>query len=109
MLPDDDAELLGIVHSQPRDSPEREAACQALVLRYRWLVTTSVQHYRSSPDLTEDLMQVGYVGLLKAINSFDPAVGDSLSAYARPCISGEIKTRHCRAAAPRTAPGSWRT
>jgi RNA polymerase sigma-B factor len=31
-------------------------------------------------------MQVGYVGLLKAINSFDPDVGVNLSAYARPCI-----------------------
>jgi RNA polymerase sigma-B factor len=89
-LEDDDAELLSIVHSQPRDSPEREAACQALVLRYRWLVTTSAQRYRS-PELSEDLIQVGYVGLLKAINSFDPAVGDNLAAYARPCITGEIK------------------
>jgi RNA polymerase sigma-B factor len=40
-------------------------------------------------------MQVGYVGLLKAINNFDPAVGDSLSAYAAPCVSGEVK-RHFR-------------
>lgn len=36
-------------------------------------------------------MQVGYVGLLKAINNYDPAAGDSLGAYALPCISGEIK------------------
>jgi RNA polymerase sigma-B factor len=40
-------------------------------------------------------MQVGYVGLLKAINNFDPAAGASLATYARPCISGEIK-RHFR-------------
>ena len=40
-------------------------------------------------------MQVGYVGLLKAINNFDPAAGCSLATYARPCISGEIK-RHFR-------------
>jgi hypothetical protein len=36
-------------------------------------------------------MQVGYVGLVKAINNFDPADGDSLSAYAAPCVSGEVK------------------
>ena len=36
-------------------------------------------------------MQVGYVGLLKAIGNFDPAVGASLAAYVRPCISGELK------------------
>ena len=36
-------------------------------------------------------MQVGYFGLLKAIGHFDPAAGASLGAYARPCISGELK------------------
>jgi RNA polymerase sigma-B factor len=36
-------------------------------------------------------MQVGYVGLMKAINNFDPAVGHGLAAYAQPCITGEIK------------------
>jgi RNA polymerase sigma-B factor len=40
-------------------------------------------------------MQVGYVGLLKAINNFNPDFGTSLSAYAQPCITGEIK-RHFR-------------
>jgi RNA polymerase sigma-B factor len=43
----------------------------------------------------EDLTQVGYVGLLKAINHFDPQRGTGLAAYARPTISGEIK-RHFR-------------
>jgi DNA-directed RNA polymerase specialized sigma subunit len=36
-------------------------------------------------------MQVGYIGLMKAISNFDPRVGSSLAAHARPCISGEIK------------------
>jgi RNA polymerase sigma-B factor len=40
-------------------------------------------------------MQVGYVGLMKAINNFDPAFGRGLAAYAGPCITGEIK-RHFR-------------
>ena len=40
-------------------------------------------------------MQVGYVGLLKAINNFDPAVGGNLAGYAQPCVTGEIK-RHFR-------------
>ena len=53
------------------------------------------RQYRGSPEPVEDLMQVGYVGLLKAINNYDPAFGSGLSAYAAPCISGEIK-RHFR-------------
>jgi Sigma-70 region 3 len=40
-------------------------------------------------------MQVGYVGLLKAINNFDPALGGSLAADAQPTITGELK-RHFR-------------
>jgi hypothetical protein len=36
-------------------------------------------------------MHVGYVGLLKAINNFDPALGFSLAKYARPCVTREIK------------------
>jgi RNA polymerase sigma-B factor len=65
------------------------------VERYGRLVRSCVRQYRGSPEPVEDLMQVGYVGLLKAINNFDPAVGSSLSAYAAPCVSGEIK-RHFR-------------
>src|SRR6516164_8285045 len=91
----DDRELLRIVRSQPLDSARRAAACELLVSRHRNLVRSCVQRYNRSPEPTEDLMQVGYVGLLKAINNFDPDVGGSLAAYAQPCISGEIK-RHFR-------------
>jgi RNA polymerase sigma-B factor len=63
--------------------------------RYGKLVRSCVRQYRGSPEPTEDLMQVGYVGLLKAINNYNPEVGDSLAAYAQPCVSGEIK-RHFR-------------
>jgi RNA polymerase sigma-B factor len=91
----DDRELLRIVRSQPLASPRRGAACELLVSRHRHLVRSCVQRYKRSPEPAEDLMQVGYVGLLKAINNFDPDVGGSLAAYAQPCISGEIK-RHFR-------------
>ncbi len=91
----DDHELLGIVRSQPRASERRAHACELLVSRYRALVWSCVRHYLGSPESIEDLTQVGFVGLLKAINNFDPAVGCSLAAYAQPCIMGEIK-RHFR-------------
>jgi RNA polymerase sigma-B factor len=91
----DDRELLGIVRSLPRASQRRDAACELLVSRYRGLVGSCVQRYRGSPESAEDLMQVGYVGLLKAICNFDPDLGGGLAAYAQPCIIGEIK-RHFR-------------
>ena len=90
-----DNALLGKVRALPRDNELRAAACEILVERYQKLVRSCVRQYRGSPEPTEDLMQVGYVGLLKAINNYDPEVGDSLSAYAQPCVSGEIK-RHFR-------------
>jgi RNA polymerase sigma-B factor len=92
-LPDGD--LLGWVRKLPRDDEQRAAACEVLVERYSKLVRSCVRQYRGSPEPAEDLMQVGYVGLLKAINNFDPGFGTSLSAYAQPCVSGEIK-RHFR-------------
>jgi RNA polymerase sigma-B factor len=90
-----DNALLAKVRGLPRDNELRAAACEALVDRYQTLVRSCVRQYRASPEPTEDLMQVGYVGLLKAINNYDPDLGDSLSAYAQPCVSGEIK-RHFR-------------
>ena len=90
-----DADLLASIRELPRDSAARAAACEVLVDRYAKLVRSCVRQYRGSPEPVEDLMQVGYVGLLKAINNFDPGFGTSLSAYAQPCVSGEIK-RHFR-------------
>jgi RNA polymerase sigma-B factor len=90
-----DNALLAKIRALPKDSEVRAAACEILVDRYQKLVRSCVRQYRGSPEPMEDLMQVGYVGLLKAINNYDPEVGDSLSAYAQPCVSGEIK-RHFR-------------
>ena len=87
----DDQALLGLVQSLPRGSQRRAAACELLITRYQGLVRSCVRPYRASPVPTEDLMQVGYLGLLKAIGRFDPAAGASLGAYARPCVSGELK------------------
>ena len=91
----DDRELLDIVRLPPPANQQRAAACELLVSRHQGLVWSCVRPYLSSPELAEDLMQVGYVGLLRAISNFDPAFGCSLATYARPCISGELK-RHFR-------------
>ena len=90
-----DNALLARLRQLPRDSAERAAICHILVSRYAGLVRSCVWPYCRTPEPAEDLLQVGYLGLLKAINNFDPQHGDSLRAYAQPCISGEIK-RHFR-------------
>src|ERR1700761_1313498 len=90
-----DDELLDRCRAWPLGSDERAAACETLVERYSGLVLACVRRYQNSPEPFEDLMQVGYVGLLKAINNYNPAFGNGLRAYAVPCITGEIK-RHFR-------------
>jgi RNA polymerase sigma-B factor len=90
-----DLELLGLVQSLPDGSQVRNSACELLVDRYQSLVRSCVRRYRDSPEPEEDLMQVAYVGLFRAIRDFDSEIGVNLGAYAKPCISGEIK-RHFR-------------
>jgi RNA polymerase sigma-B factor len=87
----DDQDLLVQIRSRPPGDAGRQRACEELVRRHAGIVRGCVARYRDSPESAEDLMQVGYLGLMKAINGFDPAMGDSLEAYARPCVSGEIK------------------
>lgn len=91
----DDRDLLRLVRTLRRDDDLRASACETLIGRYQKLVRSCVRQYRGSPESVEELMQVGYVGLLKAINNFNPDFGFGLSAYAQPCVSGEIK-RHFR-------------
>src|SRR5215468_285896 len=87
----DDMELLGMIRALPRDSSVRDMASEVLVNRYRPLVKSCVRRFQNSPEPYEDLLQVGYVGLIKAINNYDPKAGTGLAGYALPCVSGEIK------------------
>ena len=45
------------------------------------------------PAETEDLMQIGYIGLLKAAKRFEPERGLAFSTYAVPMIAGEIRSQ----------------
>jgi RNA polymerase sigma-B factor len=82
-----DAELAEVMAR----SESRDAACEVLVARYQSMVVSCAHHYHLPPQYTEELVQVGYVGLLKAINNFDPALSERMAGYAQACISGEIK------------------
>jgi RNA polymerase sigma-B factor len=90
-----DEVLIELVQSLPYNSPRRAAAYEALVRRYDNVVRACVRRYRDSPEPVEDLIQVAYLGLLKAINNYNPEMGPGLVAYAQPCVTGELK-RHFR-------------
>jgi RNA polymerase sigma-B factor len=55
------------------------------------LVRSIAQRYVRHGEPLEDLVQVGIVGLIKAVDRFDPSRDVALSALARPSIEGEIR------------------
>lgn len=55
------------------------------------LVLSVVQRFKGRKENTDDIFQVGCVGLMKAIDNFDMSVGVKFSTYAVPMIIGEIK------------------
>ena len=71
------------------------AALEALVVRFMPLARSLARRYRWSPEPLDDLEQVAYVGLLKAIDRFDLDRQTAFSTFAVPSILGEIK-RHFR-------------
>src|SRR6185295_7133833 len=55
------------------------------------LATQLAHRYRRGAEPLEDLVQVASVGLLKAIDRFDPERGTAFSSFAVPTIAGELK------------------
>ncbi len=70
-------------------------AREKLVMSHMNLVRFLANKFKNRGEPLDDLMQVGYLGLLKAIDRFDPDRGLEFTTYATPTIMGEIK-RHFR-------------
>ncbi|MER6347161.1 SigB/SigF/SigG family RNA polymerase sigma factor [Streptomyces sp. NPDC001595] len=75
----------------PQGSAERAAVRNRLVELNLWIVRHAVRRMPTRQELHEDVVQVGTIGLIKAINRFDPSLGTEFAAFALPTISGEIK------------------
>ena len=71
------------------------AARQQLIEQYLSLVRSLARRYSYRGEQLEDLVQIGCIGLIKAIDRFDLERGVELTTYATPNIIGEIK-RHFR-------------
>ena len=70
-------------------------AREKLVMSHMNLVRFLSNKFKNRGEPLDDLIQVGYLGLLKAIDRFDPSRGLEFTTYATPTIMGEIK-RHFR-------------
>jgi RNA polymerase sigma-B factor len=66
-----------------------------LTRRFLPLARSVALRYRGASEPMEDLVQVASLGLVKALDGFDPSRGHSFSAYAVPTMLGELR-RHFR-------------
>jgi RNA polymerase sigma-B factor len=68
-----------------------EAAREELVRRLLPLARRMARRYRRSDEPLDDLVQVATLGLIKAIDRFDPERATAFSSYAVPTMLGELK------------------
>ncbi|MFJ8988850.1 SigB/SigF/SigG family RNA polymerase sigma factor [Streptomyces sp. NPDC102279] len=76
------------------EGPERDAIRDELVSVWLPMAHRLAGRFRDRGEAIEDLRQVAALGLVKAIDGFDPARG-AFESYAIPTITGEVK-RHFR-------------
>lgn len=72
------------------DPAAAKEAKRILIERNLRLVAHIAKKYQNADEDPEDLISVGTIGLIKAIDSFDPAKGSKLVTYASRCIDNEL-------------------
>jgi len=94
-LTKDEVRKLFAAYGEAGTEDEKGAIREKLVDQYIGLVEFLARRFRNRGEPLEDLVQVGTIGLLKAIDRFDLEREVEFSTYATPTIVGELK-RHFR-------------
>ncbi len=81
--------------AQSGNEEQASAATEALLAENMGLVRTAAMRFRERGTEYEDLLQIGTIGMLRAIRTFDLSRGLAFSTFAVPLIVGEIR-RHLR-------------
>lgn len=83
--------LLAAFAASPLGDPERAELRERLVLGYLPVVRNVARRYSGRGEPFDDLVQAGCLGLLSAIERFDPRQGHHFLSFAVPTITGEIR------------------
>ena len=67
-----------------------QGAKEELVLHNMRLVAHVAKKYVSSEEEQEDLISIGTIGLMKAVDSFRPEYGNKFATYAIRCVDNEL-------------------
>ncbi|MET8279554.1 SigB/SigF/SigG family RNA polymerase sigma factor [Micromonospora sp. NPDC005174] len=94
-LSDSAADLLNAMAALPTNHPSRAALRDRAIEAWLPLANHLAHRYSGRGEPTDDLAQTAAVGLIKAIDKFDPTRGVDFAGYAIPTIIGELK-RHFR-------------
>lgn len=92
-------ELIAAAQADGGESEAAMAATERLIQANRGLVKKIALRFCDRGVELDDLMQIGSIGMIKAIRSFDLSRGTCFSTYAVPLIFGEIR-RHLRDEGP---------
>jgi RNA polymerase sigma-B factor len=95
MLEKEEIRRLFVAYGRAASEEEKATHRERLVEQYIGLVEFLARRFRNRGEPLEDLVQVGTIGLLKAIDRFDLDREVEFSTYATPTIVGELK-RHFR-------------
>ena len=93
--PDDAAEILAAMAELPAGHRARAALRDRAIEAWLPLARHLANRYAGRGEPADDLLQTAVVGLIKAVDKFDPDFGVDFAGYAIPTIAGEIK-RHFR-------------
>jgi RNA polymerase sigma-B factor len=92
---DSAADLLDALAAMPAGHPSRAVLRDRAIEAWLPLARHLAHRYSGRGEPTDDLVQTATVGLIKAVDKFDPDRGVDFAGYAIPTIIGEIK-RHFR-------------
>lgn len=93
---DDELERDGRSHGRsPAYRRDGDVARQRMIEQHLGLARHLARRYADSGEPYDDLVQVASIGLVKAVDRYDPERGVSFSSYAVPTILGELR-RHFR-------------